>query len=201
MNKRQFESSFVLSPLAARPLSETLSQSAAAKAIDAQKDKLVPAAVLIPMVERHNKLFVILTQRAAHLKHHPGQVSFPGGRFEHADDTLINTALRETHEEVGIKPGEVQIIGQLQTYQTISQYVVTPFVGFVNADYQLILDKNEVDDAFEVPWAFFLNRDNHHQMSFKRLGQQRNVHFMPFENRFIWGTTAAMLHDLVSHFE
>lgn len=187
MNKTQFTASFLLSPLAEKD--QRLSGA------------LTKAAVLIPMIERDNRLFVLLTQRASHLKHHPGQVSFPGGRFETSDNSLVTTALRETHEEVGIAADKVEIIGRLQNYQTISKYVVTPFVGFVSADYQTIIDKNEVDDVFEVPWTFFLHRLNHHQISVKRFGQQGNVHFMPFKNRFIWGTTAAMLHDLVSHFE
>lgn len=187
MNKNQFKSSFVLSPLTVKP--QTIPAT------------LTKAAVLIPMIERENKLFVLLTQRASHLKHHPGQVSFPGGRFEQSDHSLAITALRETQEEVGIDADQIEIIGQLHNYQTVSKYIVTPFVGFVTADYQTTIDKNEVDDVFEVPWEFFLRRTNHHQLSVKRFGQQHDVHFMPFKNRFIWGTTAAMLHDLVSHFE
>ncbi|MFT4927196.1 MAG: 8-oxo-dGTP pyrophosphatase MutT (NUDIX family) [Phenylobacterium sp.] len=187
MNKTQFKWSFVLSPLATK------------------QQKLPPtltkAAVLIPMIERDNQLFVLLTQRATHLKHHPGQVSFPGGRFETSDHSLATTALRETHEEVGISPDKVEIIGQLNNYQTISKYVVTPFVGFVSADYQASIDKNEVDAVFEVPWTFFLHRVNYHHLNIRRFGRSDDVHFMPFKDRFIWGTTAAMIHDLVCHFE
>ena len=188
MNENQFKSSFLLTPLAARK-------------IPLNKPPTRKAAVLIPLIERNSRLFVLLTQRAHHLKHHPGQISFPGGGVQSDDGSLINTALRETHEEVGIDANKVKIIGKLQNYHTISRYEVTPFVGFVNPDYQLHIDKNEVDDVFEVPWQFFLNRVNHHRLQFKRFGHNHDVHFMPFKDRFIWGTTAAMLHDLVSHFE
>lgn len=159
------------------------------------------AAVLVPLVVRGNQINLLLTQRSRALKHHPGQISFPGGRYEPADGSLDATALRETFEETGIEPQRVSIFGQLGRYQTISNYIVTPFLGFVEPDYQLAVDHNEVADVFEVPWQFFLQRRNHHKLAVKRRGQDHKVHFMPFENRMIWGTTALMIHDLVSHFE
>jgi 8-oxo-dGTP pyrophosphatase MutT (NUDIX family) len=114
---------------------------------------------------------------------------------------LSQTALRETQEEIGIDAKHVNIIGQMGHYQTVSNYVVTPFVAFVNAEHQLTIDANEVADVFEVPWHFFTKRVNHIQLMVRRQGQLHNIHFMPFDQRMIWGTTAAMINDLVSHFE
>lgn len=165
------------------------------------KHSLKPAAVLIPMVERNNELFVIFTQRALHLRHHPGQISFPGGRFEPSDGHLSHTALRETEEEIGIKNCQVEILGQMGHYRTISDYKVTPFVGFVEPDYQLDIDKNEVKDVFEVPWRFLLQRISHQTFSFLRRNKDINVHFMPYKDKLIWGTTASILDDLITHFE
>lgn len=193
MNQSQFKSSFILSPLAAQQPLPAMMQG--------QVNNLTKAAVLVPLVERPNGLFILLSQRAKHLRHHPGQISFPGGRFEPHDGSLIATALRETEEEIGITADQIRILGHLRNYQTVSHYIVTPYVAFISPDYHLSLDKNEVDEAFEVPWSFFLSRSNHHQICIHRDGQDHYVHFMPFKNRFIWGTTAAMIHDLVSHFE
>ncbi len=157
--------------------------------------------MLVPFVVRNGRLFLLLTQRARHLKHHPGQISFPGGRFEPEDGNLLTTAYRETFEETGIEQHRISVIGKLGQYQTISNYMVTPFVGFVQPNYQLNIDHNEVDDVFEVPWSFFLRRVNHHQLEVKRRGFHYNIHFMPYKERFIWGTTALMIHDLVKQFE
>lgn len=166
---------------------------------------LKPAAVLIPFVEREvdgeKQLFVIFTQRAMHLRHHPGQVSFPGGRFESSDGSLSHTALRETQEEIGIKVSQVSLFGQMGLYRTISNYKVTPFVGFVDSDYQLDIDTNEVEDVFEVPWSFLLRRKSHEKFSVVRRNEDHEVHFMPYKDKLIWGTTALILHDLIAHFE
>ena len=187
MNEAHFKSAFLLSPIVKKhiPLTPGLKQ----------------AAVLVPFVVRDGKLNVLLTRRALHLRHHPGQISFPGGRFETTDNSLADAALRETEEEIGIKHDLVSIIGEMGHYRTVSNYVVTPFVGFVDPNYQLTIDSNEVEDAFEVPWQFFVERETHVQLEFRRQGDLHQVHFMPFNEKMIWGTTAQMLHDLVGHFE
>jgi 8-oxo-dGTP pyrophosphatase MutT (NUDIX family) len=108
-----------------------------------------PAAVLLPIMEYNHELTVLFTVRARHLKHHAGQVSFPGGKQESYDGSLVETALRETHEEVGLSPNEVQIVGNLPLYRTLSRYEVIPYIGFVSAPTNLTLDKNEVESTFE----------------------------------------------------
>ena len=176
MNKNQFKSQFLLKPQQLKALNPKLN--------------LKPASVLIPLVERENEIFVLLTQRALHLRHHPGQVSFPGGRFEPSDVTLSQTATRETEEEIGIAPSSIEIFGQMGLYQTVSNYKVTPFLGFVDANYQLSIDENEVKEVFEVPWRFLLERTSHQVEKVTRRNQEHIVHFMPYEDKMIWGTTA-----------
>jgi len=157
------------------------------------------AAVLIPLVERDNGLMVLLTERALHLRHHPGQISFPGGGAEAQDNSLIETALREAHEEVGVLPSEVEVIGALPEYRTISGYAMTPVVGFVSPQHAITIDPNEVASTFEVPLAFLMNRQNHLVHMAQRFPRQYPVYFIPWENRMIWGATAAILRNLSSH--
>ena len=187
MNKAQFTAQFRLNRMAKKNVSKNI--------------PLKSAAVLIPLVARNNQLSMLLTQRSLHLRHHPGQVSFPGGRFEKQDNKLVTTALRETQEEIGIAANQVEVIGHMGHYQTISNYKVTPYIGFVDPNYQLDIDHNEVKEVFEVPWPFFLERQNHHPVDVMRKGVNHRVHFMPFNNKMIWGTTALIIHDLVKHFE
>lgn len=117
-------------------------------------EDLKPAGVLIPIVEHADRLSVLLTQRSAALKHHAGQVSFPGGRMESVDADITETALRETHEEVGIRPEQVDVAGFLPPMLTVTGYAVTPIVGLLAPGISLTLDEREVELAFEVPLSF-----------------------------------------------
>ncbi|GAM59573.1 hypothetical nudix hydrolase yeaB [Vibrio ishigakensis] len=110
--------------------------------------------MLIALVDRGDSLHVLLTKRAEHLKHHPGQVSFPGGKYEESDKDLSFTAVREACEEVGLKEEQITVVGELPALPTISKFAVTPFIAFVDADYSIELDDNEVAEAFEVPASF-----------------------------------------------
>ena len=110
--------------------------------------KLTPAAVLVPLVLRGHELTVLLTQRTKHLSHHPGQVSFPGGRCEPDDADAVATALRETEEEIGLHHKHIEVIGQLDHYQTGTDFLVTPVVSFVTPPFELRPDPNEVDEIF-----------------------------------------------------
>jgi 8-oxo-dGTP pyrophosphatase MutT (NUDIX family) len=109
------------------------------------------AAVLIPLVQRPDGLTVLLTQRTAHLSNHAGQISFPGGRAEDEDSSPIETALRETEEEIGLHRRHVEIVGVLPDYVTGTGYVVTPVIGLVTPPFELIAESNEVAEIFEVP--------------------------------------------------
>jgi len=156
----------------------------------------VPAAVLIPLVERDTGLTVLLTQRAETLKDHAGQISFPGGRIEPDDKDAWHAALREAYEEIGLLANYVEFAGYLPDHHVITGFRVTPVVGFVNPDYQLRIAKAEVHDAFEVPLDFILDAANHKSRRRTLGGLTIEVHDIPFGERNIWGATAAMLMTL-----
>jgi 8-oxo-dGTP pyrophosphatase MutT (NUDIX family) len=154
---------------------------------------LKPAGVLIPIIEHREDLSVLLTQRSAELKHHAGQVSFPGGRMEEHDASVAAAALRETEEEVGIAAEHVSIAGYLQPMPTITGYAVTPVVGLVSPAAELVIDRTEVDYAFEVPLAFLLDANNDILNEWHT--HDRRVPMVEFhwENERIWGATAFMI--------
>jgi 8-oxo-dGTP pyrophosphatase MutT (NUDIX family) len=154
------------------------------------------AAVLIGFVQRQNEIGVIFTQRAKHLRHHPGQVSFPGGKQEITDTSIYATALRETEEEIGIEHQKIEVIGQLPSLMTITGFSVTPVVAFISEDYQLAIDANEVADVFEVPLNFLLSRHNLITQRFSIKQRPHNVLAIPFGQRLIWGATAQIIHLL-----
>jgi 8-oxo-dGTP pyrophosphatase MutT (NUDIX family) len=157
---------------------------------------LTPAAVLVPLVDRPDGLTVLLTRRTAHLAHHAGQVSFPGGHIEPGDGGPVDTALRETEEEVGLDRRHVEVIGHLDTYVTRTGFVVTPVVAIIHPPFTLSPDAHEVDEAFEVPLAFLLDPSNHQRCSAEFEGVTRHFYAMPYNRHFIWGATAGMLMNL-----
>jgi 8-oxo-dGTP pyrophosphatase MutT (NUDIX family) len=156
------------------------------------------AAVLVPLVRRPDGLTVLLTQRTEHLSNHAGQVSFPGGRAEEDDSSPIETALRETEEEIGLTRRHVEIIGVLPDHVTASAYIVTPVVGLLTPPFDLTAESNEVADIFEVPLRFLMDGMNHQIMSFDLPdgAGRRSFYAMPYERFFIWGATAGMLRNL-----
>lgn len=173
---------------------DTITGDHAVAGMEREERTLKPAAVLVPLVERPEGLTVLLTQRTAHLEHHAGQISFPGGRTEDSDDGPVETALREAKEEIGLHRRHVrEIAGYLDLYQTVTGFLVTPVVGFVEPPFELALDAFEVAEAFEVPLEFILDPRHHEYRGMFYKGQQRRYYVIPYENRFIWGATAAML--------
>jgi 8-oxo-dGTP pyrophosphatase MutT (NUDIX family) len=156
------------------------------------------AAVLVPIVERPLGLTVLLTQRTAHLSSHPGQVSFPGGGVEQDDASPVETALRETEEEIGLDRRHIEIIGELPEHVTASGYLVQPVVGLVRPPFDMTAESNEVAEIFEVPLAFLMDGMNHQRMSFELPNGdgRRSFYAMPYERFFIWGATAGMLRNL-----
>ncbi|MCW4443551.1 CoA pyrophosphatase [Vibrio splendidus] len=162
-------------------------------------DQLRKAAVVVGLVEREDGLHVIFTKRAAHLKHHPGQVSFPGGKHELSDPSMQFTALRELHEEVGIRSDQVKIVGQLPALSTISKFSVTPIVAMVDPDYEAIIDENEVASIFEVPATYVLDQAKLHSHTVNVKQIKHRVFAMPFEEHLIWGVTAQIIQSLQRH--
>ena len=156
-------------------------------------ENLKPAAVLIPIVEHADSLNVLLTQRSPDLKNHAGQVSFPGGRMESADADITVTALRETHEEVGIRPDQVDIAGYLPPMLTVTGYAVTPIVGLMAPGISLTLDHSEVVLAFEVPLSFLLDEDNQESSEREIRGVIVPIVEFNYAKQRIWGVTANIL--------
>lgn len=157
---------------------------------------LLPAGVLIPMIERPAGTTLLLTRRSTALKHHAGQVSFPGGRMEAADRDIVETALRETEEEIGVSRDRVRIAGALDAMPTITGYAVTPIVGILAPGIRLVLDPGEVDVAFEVPLEFVFDQTN--LIRTERIIEGVSVPLLEYvyAGERIWGTTAAMIAKL-----
>jgi 8-oxo-dGTP pyrophosphatase MutT (NUDIX family) len=159
------------------------------------------ATVLVAHVVRDQGLSVLLTQRADHLSDHAGQISFPGGRREPEDANAAATALREAHEEVGLAPERVEVLGAMPDYLTGTGFRVTPVVALVHPPFTLTADTLEVADIFEVPLAFLMNPAHHEVRLFKWEGGERRFFAMPYvasEKKapyFIWGATAGMLRN------
>lgn len=160
---------------------------------------LAHASVLVPIVTRERPT-VILTERTTHLSTHSGQVAFPGGKRDDGDADAADTALREAHEEIGLERGVVTVIGQMPTYTTGSQFIITPVVALVRPGHVLKLNAYEVADAFEVPLDFLMNPAHHRRHLIEWEGYRREWLSMPYmdgaSERFIWGATAAMLRNL-----
>jgi 8-oxo-dGTP pyrophosphatase MutT (NUDIX family) len=154
-----------------------------------------PAAVLVPIIERPQPT-VLFTQRSSHLPDHAGQISFPGGKIEPRDATPLDAAMREADEEIGLARSVIDPIGYLDLYMTTLGYRIVPSVARVAPDFRLTLNPAEVDDTFEVPLAFFMEPANHQQHSRDWQGLKRTYYAMPFGERYIWGVTAGILHNL-----
>jgi|ERR1700722_12235470 len=156
-------------------------------------EQRIPAAVLVPLVEREGQWTVLLTQRAATLKDHAGQISFPGGRIEPEDQGPWAAALREAHEEIGLDPSLVEFAGYLPDHWVGTGFRVTPAVAFVNPAFELKIAAAEVHDAFEVPLAYILDAANHKARQLRLGDLTLDVYDIPYQERIIWGATAGML--------
>ena len=157
-----------------------------------------PAAVLIPLVMRDHGLSLLLTQRTAHLNAHAGQISFPGGRAEKHDSGPVDTALRETEEEIGLARHHIEPVGTLPDYLTTSGFRVTPVVSLVEPPFDLKPDEFEVAEIFEVPFAHLMDPGNHQTRSIDLETGTRTFYSMPYDRHFIWGATAGMLRNFYS---
>lgn len=157
----------------------------------------IPAAVLVPLVERDAQLTVLLTQRASQLKNHAGQISFPGGRIEPDDAGPSAAALREAHEEIGLEARFVAVVGYLADHILLSGFRVTPVVAFVRPGFELLLDSQEVSDTFEVPLNYVFEPTNQRAQR-RRFGSAGDVRVwdIQYQGHNIWGATAGMLLNL-----
>jgi 8-oxo-dGTP pyrophosphatase MutT (NUDIX family) len=163
---------------------------------DLVDSSLTRAAVLVPIVRRQTGLTVLLTKRTEHLRDHAGQIAFPGGRCEESDQSPIATAMREAAEEVGLFPGQIEVLGQLPEYRTGTGFLITPVVGLVSPPLNLRLDDFEVAEAFETPLDFLLDPANHHRHQIKIGDDWHEYWALPWQGYYIWGATAGMLVSL-----
>jgi 8-oxo-dGTP pyrophosphatase MutT (NUDIX family) len=158
-------------------------------------ETLLPAAVLVPVTDRERP-GVILTQRTETLSRHAGQIAFPGGRIDPEDADAVAAALREAEEEIALPRSAVTVVGPADPYRTITGFQVTPVVGVVPPDLPLVPSAGEVADVFEVPLAFLLDHANHVEAAVEWQGRERHYYEIMWENRRIWGATAAMIVNL-----
>ncbi|MFN4129615.1 MAG: CoA pyrophosphatase [Paracoccaceae bacterium] len=157
---------------------------------------LRPAGVLVPVWTRPEGARVILTKRASHLKHHPGQIALPGGKVEPQDASVQAAALREAMEEISLAPALVDVIGHLPAHETVTGFSMTPVLGVIRDDFVPIAEAGEVEEVFSVPLSHVL--DPAHYVIERRLwmGQWRRYFAVPYGPYYIWGATARILHGL-----
>lgn len=157
---------------------------------------LRPAGVLIALQDSPTGLRLILTKRSSALKHHPGQIAFPGGRVDPGDDGPIGAALRESHEEIGLDPANVEILGTLPPHETVTGFIVTPVLGRILADFSTVPEILEVDEIFTVPFAHLMTLGNYQIQARIWRGSPRRYFVVPYGPYYIWGATARMLRAL-----
>lgn len=154
---------------------------------------LRPAAVLVPIIEMNDAWHVILTMRSSALKHHPGQIAFPGGKQDEGDTSLVDTSLREAEEEIGLSRDKVEVLGQLPSHETVTGFDVTPIVALVSKDFEAKPEPGEVAEVFTVPLQFLLD-DRNFQIQSRRWRKERRYYYaIPYGPYYIWGASARML--------
>lgn len=158
--------------------------------------RAVAAAVLIGIVPRAEGPTMLLTQRAAGLRNHSAQVSFPGGRVDEVDGSPVVTALRETEEEIGLSREHISTLGFLDAYLTGTGYRIVPVVALIEPPFSLTINPHEVDEAFETPLSFLFDPANHKREGREWQGHFRTYYAMSFADRYIWGATAGMIRNL-----
>lgn len=158
--------------------------------------KLRPAGVLVPVQVIDGVAQVLLTKRASHLKHHPGQIAFPGGKQEESDASVEAAALREAREEIGLPEDAVQILGTLPTHETVTSFAVTPVVGLIERDFTIVPERDEVEEVFYVPLSHVTDPERFSVQGRRWLGQKRLYYTVPLGPYYIWGATARILRGL-----
>ena len=162
--------------------------------VEVRDQTWVPAAVLVAITDRAEP-GVILTVRREHMRTHAGQVAFPGGRIDPGEDA-VTAAVREAHEELGLDPNLLELVGEIEPYRTVTSYVVTPVIGVIPPDVPLEPHEHEVADWFEAPLRFVLDPANQHQRSALFRGRDRLYYEIMWGEQRIWGATAAMIVNL-----
>lgn len=154
---------------------------------------LRPAGVLAPIIEQDGQLQLLLTKRSSALKHHPGQIAFPGGKQDEGDHDVVAAALREAWEEIGLPRDSVDVMGTLPAHETVTGFTVTPVIGFIRDTFEIKPEPGEVEEVFAVPLDHVLNADNYIIHSRRWRGTRRHYFTVPYGPYYIWGATARML--------
>ncbi|MCZ0811307.1 CoA pyrophosphatase [Roseovarius sp. EGI FJ00037] len=155
--------------------------------------KLRPAGVLVPILCDGASARIYLTKRSSALKHHPGQIAFPGGKQDEADADIVTAALREAHEEIGLAPANVEVLGQMPSHETVTGFMVTPVVARVKAPFEPRPEPGEVEEIFEVPLMHLLDCAQFSIQARRWRGNWRKYYTVPFGPYYIWGATARIL--------
>jgi len=155
------------------------------------------ASVLIPLLEIEGEIYVMLTRRSSEMRSHPGQVSFPGGKQDSDDEDSLQTALRETYEEIGLPGKKVDVIGTLDQILSLHYYLVTPYVGLIPPDFVPVPNIDEIESVFKVPLAFFMRSENHWSEEKKPFAFPVLVHHFEYQGYDIWGLTAKLIFRLL----
>lgn len=162
---------------------------------------LRPAGVLIAVAEVRGRLDVLLTKRASGLKHHPGQIAFPGGKVDQGDRDVVAAALREAQEEVGLDPGRVEILGTMPEHETVTGFSVTPVLARITQPFVPVAEPGEVEEVFSVPLSFVTDRANFRIEQRLWRGTWRSFYVVPHGPYYIWGATARMLRALTDRLD
>ena len=158
------------------------------------------AAVFMLFRQREKDVSVIFTKRADNLSTHPGQISFPGGSLEPNDESLLNAGLREVEEEIGLEESQIETVGMLRPHETVSKYLIHPFIGIVESTAEFKINTSEVAEIFEVPLAFLLNRKNMKEHRISKGKEYRGYFAIPYGPHYIWGATASIIKSFTERY-
>jgi len=152
---------------------------------------------LIPMFLKSGEPYVLLTKRTSTVRHHKGQISFPGGAMDPSDESLSRTAVRETHEEIGVDPTDVQVLAELDDMVTPTQFRVTPFVGLIPYPYEFRINVDETEELIEVPWFHLVDPANRRVGTKKYMNRTYTVHYFDYHEHVIWGVTGNIIDNFI----
>ncbi|MBW2057675.1 MAG: CoA pyrophosphatase [Deltaproteobacteria bacterium] len=161
------------------------------------KNRLIPAAVLLPLFKKAGEPYVLLTKRTEKVKAHKGEISFPGGVYDRADRSLEETALRESFEEIGLKRSDVEILGCLDDVETMTRYLIRPYVGIFPYPYTFVVNGEEIEEMIEVPLRSILRKGAFETRSLRSGTGRQTIYSYRFGRHLIWGATARILKQLV----